>query len=310
MLRGQVSEMIERNLARSAPDASFAVSVLAALPAVLSETGKVAGVSTTAVKGSLAAGSTAKWFAFLLPWLGLFGGLAGGVGGSVAALKDDRTQTERSLTKRFLARIWVAVVVLMVGFVTLMHLHIRLKWSDEVFVPAVAGWFALYWAVMSAVVARYQVRSREVRDPNRALPGHADGPTAIFSGLAIAVGTAVGTLAWMIQLASEAGDTLGAAVVVLLIIAVSVLNVFTLGRRPARMIPFCTLAFCAAIPAMLHWRLDHWIVAMRHIDLSTVAAPPHVPIWSVDVIAVALVAWAVLLMLLAPTRATALRSTR
>jgi hypothetical protein len=283
MLRGQVSEMLERNLSRSAPSADFTSAVIAALPAIL-PAGKVAGASTAA-KGSLAAANSG-WLAAITPWLGLAGGLASGVGGSVGALSDDRTPVERRLTIKFLAKIWAAVAILMIGCVTLIHLHIRRRWSDEFYVPMLAGWFALYWMVMSTVVARYQARSLAVRG-DRPPPNLANGGVAIFSGLSIAIGTAVGALAWMIHLARLAGDDLGVGFVILLIVIVSLLNILALARSPRLMIPVATVAIFGAIIMMLNWRLDAWIAAQRGTDpLQT-----HVPLWSVNLFAAVVVVW-------------------
>jgi hypothetical protein len=176
---------------------------------------------------------------------------------------------------------------LLIGAVALLHLHIRLRWSDEVFIPALAGFFALYWMVMSAVVMRYQARSFALRDADRPPPSLANGSIAIASGLAIGVGTAVGALAWMIQLARVAGDGLGALTVVVLIAVVSTVNIFALRRAPRLMLPVATVAICAAIVVMVNWRLNTWIAAQR----GTTPVQTDLPLWSINLAAAIMVLW-------------------
>jgi RNA polymerase sigma factor (sigma-70 family) len=79
MLRDQMTEILERNLVRSAPSPAFAVAVMAALPALTGPTAKAAGLGAAA-KGSTALGSGGAmvWGSVLFSglvaaWCGIFG---------------------------------------------------------------------------------------------------------------------------------------------------------------------------------------------------------------------------------------------
>ena len=88
MLRGEVASLMERKLAGSSPTPAFALAVVAAPPALLPQTAKAAGLATAA-KGSVAAKTGTV--ALVLASLGFIGGMTGGIAGSLAALRDDKT---------------------------------------------------------------------------------------------------------------------------------------------------------------------------------------------------------------------------
>jgi RNA polymerase sigma factor (sigma-70 family) len=283
MLRAEVAQMIERNLTRSAPSPAFATAVIAALPALLPEATKAAGVGT-AVKGSLAANF--GWLGALAAWMGMVGGMGGGIVASISALQDDRTPVERRLTVRFLIRLWSMVAILLVGCGALFHLRGQLHWSDATHILLLSGWFSLYWACISALILRYHVHSRAVRG-NRPPPPPLAGSRAVL----MSAGPVVGALAWMIHLSLAAGDTLSAGIVAAAIVAISAFGLRLFRRHPGLIMPAYTIALCGAIVVMVNWRLDAWIAAIRGVDPSQL----HLPLWSVNVAAAALIVWVAVL---------------
>ena len=279
MLRGQVGAMIERNLESSAPRPAFTLAVMAALPAI-TPMATAAGVGT-AVKGSVAANS--GWLAFFAMWLGMIGGLGGGLAGSWAALKDDRTPTERRLTIRFLIKIWLVAAMLIPASFALFHFHGREGWSDLTFMSLISLLYMLAWGTIATVVERYYARSQRVRDSRP--PTKAGVGTCI----SIAVGTSIGGLGWMIHLAMIAGDRLGAGIIAVVIVLLASVVARTIRYSTRSSMLVLTAGYAIAIVAMLNWRLDGWVAVFRGLNPANV----NLPIWIVDICAAVLVGWVV-----------------
>jgi hypothetical protein len=108
------------------------------------------------------------------------------------------------------------------------------------------------------------------------------GPSVLISA-----GPTFGALAWLLNLAMEARDQLAAGIVAVAMVAIIVCGIYVAARFVRMLMLTLTIAFCGVIVAMLNWRLDGWLAAMRATDLMTT----HVPLWSVNCFALALVVW-------------------
>ena len=275
MLRGQVSDMIERNLQSTSPSPKFTLAVMAALPGVASVATTTTGVGTVA-QGS--AVGNAGWIASVASWTGLLGGVAG----SWAALHEDRTAADRKLTVRFLIKLWLVVAVFIPACFGLAHLNSRYGWSDQTYTCSLAAVYSLAWGVIATVVVRYQARSQRERDPNREPVKLGTGPS-----IAIAAGPAIGGLSWLINLALAAGDHVGAVTVAGAIVVFAACVFYTLRRQILLTMLVETIGFAGIIVAALSWRLDMWIATLRHSNPTTV----EMPLWPVYGCALMLVAW-------------------
>lgn len=282
MLRGQVAEMIERNLTTTTPSPAFALGVLSALPAVAPEAAKAAAAGTAA-KGSLTA--NANWLMILAGWIGMISGVGVGIIGSWHALRDDSTVAERKATIRFLVQLWLLVILVVPAAFAVFHWGHQLKWSDETFVSLLAGLFGTYWALIATVTLRYQVKSAHLRNPHR--------PLTFKPRLAIvmAAGTTIGALEWLVNLAAMAHDYLSVAVVAIAMVVIIAAAVYVLRRAARLMMMVYTVGYLGVIAAMLNWRMDSWLATLRGTDLGSI----HLPLWSVNVLAFAVIAWVTLI---------------
>ena len=287
MLRGQVSELIERNLQSTAPGPAFALAVMTALPAAAPIAATTASVGTVA-KGSLAANP--GWLASIAPWIGLVGGLGGGFAGSWAALRADRTAAERKLTVRFMIQLWLVVVLLIPASGAVSRLNGQYRWSDQTYICALAALYSIAWGAIATVVIRYQMRSPRVRGPNR---DHAKLGVAV--SIAMAVGPVVGGLAWLMNLALSARDHAAAGSIAAGIVVFAACVYYTLRRAVGLTMLVETIGFAAIIVATLSWRLDTWTATLRHLNSATVNAP----LWPVYGCAAIVVAWISALTILA-----------
>jgi RNA polymerase sigma factor (sigma-70 family) len=284
MLRGQLTEMIERNLASTAPSESFASAVVAALPAMVPAAAKAAGVGG-AVKGSLATGVISS----ITAWLGLAGGIMGGVAGSVAALRDDNTPAERRLTIGFLIKLWMSVIVIFPLVWMLFALKWIYHWSDANITTALAVTFAVYWIAVSTLVLRYLRRSCQLRSAARPVKN------SWVTEMAIAAGPAIGGLSWMINLALKAGDWTGTGLAAAAIAAIAVMGFFAERRWPSRLMLVDTIGFAVTIVALGNWRLASWVAASRAVRPESI----ELRMWVVDACALMICAWVAMLTMLA-----------
>ena len=155
-------------------------------------------------------------------------------------------------------KLWLMVLVLLMVCSALFELRGRFRWSDQTFVPAIAGCFSLYWALVCTLIVRYQYRSHLLRDDR-------SGPGSASPRIMIAAGPTMGILAWMIHLAIGAGDSLSAIIVTVAIIAISAWGVYGFGRRPRNVMLAYTLLFGGVIVLMVNWRLDAWVAALDRL---------------------------------------------
>ncbi|HEY1922557.1 MAG TPA: RNA polymerase sigma factor [Tepidisphaeraceae bacterium] len=276
MLRTQVAELIERNLAATAPSLAFAIAVIGALPAI-APGAATAGVGT-ALKGSLAANS--GWLSYVIPLLGTIGGVAGGIAGTCGALRDDKTPAERKLTLGFLLKLWLLVGILLLALHQIFRSRHQLGWSDQNFMTILAGVFTGYWAIAATLVLRYQINSLRLRDPNRPLK------IGIVMTILIVAGPAVGALEWLISLSLAAHDRLSAAIVAAAIIAITAIGFRVVRRSIHSLMLIDTLAFAIVIVAMLNWRLNDWMTTISGIHPAT-----HLSLNIVNLLALSVVLW-------------------
>jgi RNA polymerase sigma factor (sigma-70 family) len=286
MLREQVAAMLERNLARSAPNAAFAVAVVAALPAMVPQAATAATIGSAAVKGTAVAAKGTGLLAAVAMWIGPAMGVLGGALGAWNSIRSAQHPAERKFIVRTVVEVWIFVIVAVAfnfGIVAARH-HYR--FSGATFGLTMSAFWLAYIALLSGLILAKKTRQRQLRE-RLGLSGLEVQPSPIGGerGRWIAfAGASVGALAWMFGLALQAKDSTAAAVVmVAVVLAVVACRSFVPNRTLAQLKRF-TLAWVLAISAfllvMVNWRIYAWIAATSGISLE--AARRQLPFWTLN----------------------------
>lgn len=289
LLHEQVRMFVETALRKSAPGTAFAIAVIAALPVAMTQTAKAAGAGAAAK--AAAAGKTGGVLATLAAWLP-FLGLAGGVMGFWASIRASRSQRERKNRVRD-SIIWgVVVVAVVAGQAGLGALSTHYSWSDEMFVAVMASFWWLYAVlvvtltvsmVRRAIVVRWQdVRSGAIS------PTAEDPIITTNAGIFWAIGVHLISFVWLIDLAWQSGDRLGAGITAAAMVASCMWTICRLRNKThaAKRMTWAHLGVIfGVIILMLNWRVDVWMAAMRGIDLAE--AHRLLPMWTVHLMTVA-----------------------
>ncbi|HEV2293977.1 MAG TPA: sigma-70 family RNA polymerase sigma factor [Tepidisphaeraceae bacterium] len=303
MLREQVAAMLERNIARSAPNVMFTSAIVASLPALIPSASAASVVGATAAKGTavIKGGGLA---ALLAMWTGPILGVIGGLFGTWMSIRNAETPRER----RFMIRMSISVLVLVLsatsGLFALSFLQRQYGWSGKTFVLLQS----MYWAgcaialTVAILVCRrlhHRLRREEglpkmIRRPREA---KAVQPLAL-------AGATVGALAWMFGLALRSEDHIAAAVVgtvgaVMMLVGIRYVH----GRSAAgvtRYLILHTLVLGLFTFVMLNWRFHAWMASAVSIPLATVHE--HVPLWTVNVLLAVLYGFILLTMIVSSRR--------
>src|ERR1700722_4725427 len=138
MLRDEVAQMLERNIARTSPTPRFAMQGVAALPALAAQT---TGIGATA-KGSAAA-KGGGLLTILLGWAAPIFLLLGMVYGTWRDVQDARSPHHRSLAKRIWAWQWLVMIVWVVAGNILIKIGIERGWTFAtlIWITSIGGTF-------------------------------------------------------------------------------------------------------------------------------------------------------------------------
>jgi RNA polymerase sigma factor (sigma-70 family) len=282
MLREQVANLIERDLARTAPGSAFTLAVVAALPALTIQSAKAATVGA-AIKGAGAAGAgTSLWFAlsFLAgPLIAVWAGLQG----FLANLRSAQSRRE----KRFLKINGIVLAILIVAVMAGMHL---IGWLGQKYHLAGMGialqsaFFLLVAGVMSVFIiwsdrGRRAVRTAdglgpELPDPAAKRSVQRFFPSvAVFASMGVLIGLAFssGDTAWGVGLLM-AGGAIAAAVAI-----------YGWNRSPQQVsqaFPYWTLALAAIWFIVVNLKIRSWIAVDS--DLSLEEWNRRVPRWAMN----------------------------
>jgi RNA polymerase sigma factor (sigma-70 family) len=285
MLREQVAAMLERNLVRSAPTATFAAAVIAALPALIPQTASAAAVGVVAAKGTAAAAKGTGLLALAAMWIGPVMGILGGALGTWSSIRSTEHPRERTFMKRQAVLVWIFVVTAMAVMFGITAAQQRYRFSGQTFGLLLSGFWIVYIALLMAFITVANRRHRRLRDdlglPSLKARAAAGGERGRWLGFA---GASVGALAWMFGMALQANDTAGAAAVfAAVVVAIVACHRFVPGRPAAELKRFAVtlvLGLSGFTLAMVNWRMYEWIAATGDISLD--AARRRIPLWTLN----------------------------
>jgi RNA polymerase sigma factor (sigma-70 family) len=271
MLRDEVAQILERNIARTTPTSKFTMQVMAALPALAAQT---TGLGATA-KGSAAAKSGGL-LTILFGWVAPISILLSMVYGTYRDIHDARSPRHRSLNKRIWALQWMVLITWIVCGNVVTKIGIERGWTFETLTWITTIGATLFGIAFFTVatVGKWRVDKLLAEEGLRELPfpnlSFAVRLTATVPVVAICLG-------WMIQLAHRAGDSLSVELIAAAITVISAYLAYRLpqlqpDRNVLQMFETFTLALIVIL-VMLNWRLPHWveaqdvIVPLRGINL-------------------------------------------
>ncbi len=302
MLREQVAAMLERNLGRSAPGTAFAVAVVAALPTLIPQTAAAAAMTAATAKGAAAAKGSAGLLPLIAFWVGPIVGLLGGAFGTWASIRSTEHPRERRFVVRMAVQVWVFVIASMALLFGLIAAQQRYHWSGRTGVVAQAGFWLVYGALLvTFVVVRSHQHARlrkEVGLPAVQCRTHVGRHWWVFP---IA---GVGSVCWMIGMASYAGDVTALAVIFAFAAAIVLGSRAFVHDRPVHVLKRFVVGYGLSIGlftiAMANWRMYAWIAAMNGI--TPAQARERIPLWAMNVFVGVICAFVVVLMIVSMRR--------
>ena len=286
MLRDEVAAMLERDIARSSPNPQFTSQVVAALPALAAQT---VGFGATA-KGSAAA-KGGGIVAILFGWVAPISVLLSMIYGTWRDLHDARSPRHRRQAKITWGLNWIVLI----SWIVIGNYLVRLG-HERAWTFTTLSWITTIGATVFgiafftvATVGKWRTDKLLAEEGLRELPF----PNLSFAVRLTATAPVVAIcLGWMIQMAHYAGDALSVELIAITIAVISAYLAYRLPKlQPDKAVlqMFETFTLCLiVILVMLNWRLAYWFAAQ---DVS-------VPLWGVNLCALALFVWTLILTLL------------
>ena len=294
LLQEEVQDFVENTLCRTAPGQAFSGAVFAALP-LAAGPAAMAGLGMGA-KGTAAAksGFVATWLAPLVPFLGI------AAGAGAQCLLIHAGTTDRKVRARKMAQVivyWVVVIGLAWGGENAMRsLGRHFQWESRTRFVALAGfwWFYIFALItwMYALARRglsMRLTNETVSEPSQ------PGITAMKPGLlaAVVAGVHLALFSWLVRVAWNADDLLGAWAIAGTAVVLGVLAFVRIrgktGAEAARAgnghLGVCFVVMMVTI----NLRLDVWVASAYGVTVPE--AHRLQPLWIVPTLTLALVAW-------------------
>jgi RNA polymerase sigma factor (sigma-70 family) len=293
MLKDQVTDVVERGLARSAPGPQFASAVMTMLPGLGSKT------LAASVAGKAAAGGAkgiAGLFSACAMWVGPVMGLVGGIHGSWTSVRQASAGAERRIVLRGVIMLWTLVIVGTAAIASLGPIMHQYHFSGTTFIVVLSLAWAVYGAAVVALVSVYRRRQLAIRlaagiSAQPACPAASVTQTR-KSGKLMVVVAVVAAMTWMLGLAVNAGDSRGAWIVASAMAVMIVGGHAYVARRPATSPRALMLTFAALTGAvtivMLNWRMYEWFAALAEVPTDTLHQ--RLPRWTVNLLICVLIA--------------------
>ncbi|HEX4350386.1 MAG TPA: RNA polymerase sigma factor [Verrucomicrobiae bacterium] len=291
LLQEEVQSFVESTLRRTAPGQAFSGAVLAALPMAPAATvSAVAGKSAAAAKSGL----LGAWLAVLAPFIGIVLGVLSQWLIIRSTLPAGRERRARSFE---LFAVWTCVIGLAWGgeaaVRTLGH---HFEWSDRTLFCALS---CFWWLYVTGLIAWFMATAR--RDLASRQKHEAAGEIARISpGLraGLSAGMHLAMFSWVITLAWNAHDRMGAGVIAGMTIGLAVWSFFKMrklsGLAAARAGGQHASLCCLLVLAVLNLRMDVWLSS--HYEVGVTEIHQMFPMWLIPVLTAALLGWVGLLM--------------
>ncbi len=287
LLNAEVSSLVEDTLRCSGPSKTFAIAVVAALPALGTPTASAAVVGTVAkgipvaktVLGISLSGATLGLLGGILGWIG---GLLGGILGTRADLRRAKSPRERRFVIRIALVVWLLVILLIALPQILFFTGVIPKW---VYWSCWGAFFVFLLPLISwshAHQQRIQIEDGTYRPSEPPASAARTGTRQSF------VGKVFGPLIWVFIAAAITEDWLTAPVVLALGFMVLFITRRVSAARPER--PFLALL----VGLLGVGAIDLGVVCLRWRAWQQVALFNKlggvVPFWIVALILVGIVA--------------------
>jgi RNA polymerase sigma factor (sigma-70 family) len=289
MLRDEVAEMLERNIARTSPSPQFTSQVVAALPALVAQ---ATGIGATA-KGSAAAKS-AGLLAILLGWVLPIFLLFNMIYGNREDVRSARSPRHRRLVKQNWTLIWILLIAWVISLNWLVSIGTQRAWTltTMTWINSIGGAFFGISLFTICTLSKWRIDKALEKEGLREAPF----PNLSFGIRLLASAPVVGIcLAWMVRLAVRAGDHLSVELIATAIGAISVYLAYRLPKtQPDRAVLHMFETFTLSlivIVIMINWRLPQWLATGGFTQM-----PGIVPVWGINLCALVLFAWTAILM--------------
>ncbi len=261
LLRDQMAETLERNLARSAPTSAFAIAVLAALPALTPPAAKAATLGVAA-KGSSSLGAGAMGWIFMPASLLI--AVWGGFKGTREALRSARSARERRFIMGFAILVGMCMAAL---FATNFVQPKAFRHHDFAGIIELMISVTIVGTVI-IILGRWHwnaIRGSEPAPAEGELSAPCEKkPKPLWTIVAI-VG---GTMGWMFNLAWKAGDQRSIAILSAVTVALMITCAYFWRHRSFTVRRRFTLWFVPLLGIstliLMHWRLAGWTQILEH----------------------------------------------
>ena len=294
MLREEIATALERNLARTAPNAQFTSQVVAALPALAAQT---AGLSATAKSAATVKGGAIM--TLLIAWVAPIGLFFGLIFGTIQDIRQSKTPRQRRVAKWQNAVMWIIMIAYSIGLNFAVRIAVASHWdlaSQTNLYTIISALFAMSlfgWCVFSRWAMVRVLREDGISEPP--FPKLAIWQRFVFTFPVVAI-----CLGWLVRLALAAGDQ----TTVHLIAAAILVEGFYFAWRLPQLQPhdpiqqmFETFALALlVIFVTINLRLRDWIATAQHLDTSLM--PSVFPLWTINAAIAILFTWIVGLTLL------------
>ncbi|HWD20176.1 MAG TPA: sigma-70 family RNA polymerase sigma factor [Verrucomicrobiae bacterium] len=292
MLQDEVSSFVEEALRQSSPGETFTSSVMGALP-----------VGPTLALAAASKGAAAKSGGLLAAAPGAFAWLGGailGVAAQAMIIRVSPSPREKRGKIMWFSAVWFFVLVASASHPALRWLAQRDGWSESsvMLATAVNWWlYAMALATVGIVAFRwvFAVRKEEAQRSGEPIP---PPPGSVGRGLFFTLAVYGANIYWLIALACKAQDLISAAAVLAGTVLLIVLHFRRLPGKnrdeALRVHASQVMLTWGLILLTLNVRLDHWLAAMRGVDLAAFRA--LFPAWIVPGLTVAFLAWVAALL--------------
>lgn len=298
LLQEEVQAFVESALRQSAPGQAFSSAVMGALPVAA---GSAAMGATAAGKGTAAAKS-GFFLAWLMPLIGLIGGLTA----HWILVRAAPTTRERRIKKVAFISLWSFVILWCVaGQLGIRALSARMEWSEQTFFWVMTGfwWFySIVLATLSIVMFRRILEARRHAGPSPDVLRVGAKNLKTARSVAVVTGLYLACFWWLIDLAWTAHDRFVAGGIAAVMVILAAWHFLTMrgqtGVAAMKIVIRHVAIAWGAILVILNWRLIAWEASLHGIGIGDMQR--LLPSWLLYLLTATLLLWVG--MVLAVTR--------
>jgi RNA polymerase sigma factor (sigma-70 family) len=259
LIRDEVASLVEDTLTRSGPGKTFAIAVIAALPALSAPTASaaVAGLAARGAPAAKAVLAASLSGAILGPIIGLLGGMLG----TWVSIRSTNSPRERRFMIRMALLVWLLLFVL---------IGLPLTLALVGFIPKWAYWscFAVFFVILFPLIFWSNAHQRriQIEDGTYRRPEYTPMPVTGSGVYGSFAGSIFGATLWLLILTGLAGDWVSFSVIVGFDVLVFFGATTLCLRDPQRYWPVAILTVCALLAmtlAAINLRWTAWMHAYR-----------------------------------------------